>query len=218
MCHPLTFDETVFSLFTTFLYPPAPHCRIGLAHASTRQIPSLSLTHTHTAMQEVWPSFFSLRHWRRPNTERERKRGEKEKQLFRTISSQDVRPWCLPTSEPLTAAHLTSNPPASLLPLLEGGQSGLGEGEETATAWRAAQPAAHQTHPHILSVSEEGGVKDCMISLCINLLQILVHLPRGHGITLIFFFCEPLLAVRDTTGLFCKKKLLYLKILRAEFL
>lgn len=223
MCPPLTFWwNRLFSLL-----PPFPSLQ---DRAGPRLHPSdpplwASRTHarTHTAMQEAWPSFFSLRHRRRPNAERERKRGrgKKKHKLFRTISSQDVRPRCLPTSEPLTAAHLTADPPAALLPLLEGGQSGLGAGEETATAWRAAKPAAHQTHPHILSVSEEGGgggwgVKDCTNSLCINLPQILVHLPKVTE-SLWFSSSESHYCQSGTQqGYFVKRKSLHLKILRAE--
>lgn len=33
----------------------------------------------------------------------------------------------------------------------------MGEGEEAASAQRAAQPTAHQTHPHLLSVSGADG-------------------------------------------------------------
>lgn len=72
------------------------------------------------------------------------------------MSSQDVRPRCLVGGTALAAAHVPQDAPAALLPLPEGGQSGVGagEGEEAAAAWGAAQPAAHQTHPHILSVSD----------------------------------------------------------------
>lgn len=75
-------------------------------------------------------------------------------------SSQDVRPRCLSTSRTLlTATRLPPDPPAALLPLPAGGQSDLGEGEEAASAQGAAQPTAHQTHPHLLSVSGADGCR-----------------------------------------------------------
>lgn len=98
----------------------------------------------------------------------EQKQKEEEKKKSPPVTSQDVRPpRCLPTGRPLIAAHLPPNPPAAVLPLPEGGQSGLGEGEEAATAWRAAQPTAHQTHPHILSVSGRDSFDIYPILLCI---------------------------------------------------
>lgn len=73
----------------------------------------------------------------------------------KSVTSQDVRPGPLFTSRPPAAFDFPSHSPAALLPLPEGGESYLGEGEETATAWRTAQPTAYQTHPHILSVSPD---------------------------------------------------------------
>lgn len=69
------------------------------------------------------------------------------------MSSGDVRARCLAGGRAVAAAHVPQDAPAALLPLPEGGQPGVGAGEEAAPAWRAAQPTAHQTHPHILSVS-----------------------------------------------------------------
>ncbi len=49
----------------------------------------------------------------------------------------------------------------------------MGEGEETAAAWGAAQPPAHQTHPHILSVSRGDEAQKISVIFLIQILRVL---------------------------------------------
>lgn len=77
-------------------------------------------------------------------------------------SRQDVGARCLSTGGTLLAASgLPPDPAAAFLPLPAGGQPGVGEGEEASPAQRAAQPTAHQTHPHLLGVSGADGCGAC---------------------------------------------------------
>lgn len=63
---------------------------------------------------------------------------KREQKKTQTLTSHDVRPWPLFADSPPTAPHFSAHSLAALLSLPEGGQPGLGEGEETTTAWRAA--------------------------------------------------------------------------------
>lgn len=97
------------------------------------------------------------------------KKKKEKKQQQQVVTSEDVRPRCLLACRSPAATHLPTDPHSAFLPLPEGGQSGVGEGEETASAWRAAQPTAHQTHPHILSVSRRARIQRFSVTRLIQI-------------------------------------------------